>query len=206
MTDSSLPRLTDPAAVAQQLLQRAHNRDGLPEIAIGTLFLLTAALEYAQTILPRRSLGFDAAVIAFATGIPAAMFATPRLIRWARHRYLLDRVGYMQPKPVDRKQLMPAIVAALLMAAVIFLAVHFDLFNDRWILAGTGLFGGLLLTISGRRRRFTIGGILMAAAGVAIGFANVSLEQGFALLFGFTGVLAATSGFIVLRRFLREPL
>jgi hypothetical protein len=41
MTDlSSCLPAGDPNAIAKRLIQRAHNRDGLPEIAVGLSFLI----------------------------------------------------------------------------------------------------------------------------------------------------------------------
>ena len=64
MPNSSSFHAADPHAIAARLMQRAHNRDGLPEIAVGLIFLLSAGLIYAWAVLPPASVGFKAAVLA----------------------------------------------------------------------------------------------------------------------------------------------
>ena len=207
MPDSSLTSpLVDPDAVAKRLLQAAHNRDGLPEIAIGLIFLLVSGLTCAQVRLPRESVGFQAAVLAFSFLIPLLCFGSPWALKWVRSRYLIERWGYMQSQPIGRNQIGIAILVAVLIATALFAFVSRNAQPDRWLLAGTGLFGGALGAWCGRLPRFAIGGLLMAATGIWLAFSGVSPQMGFAILFGFQGLLALISGAVVFLRFLREPV
>ena len=54
---SSLTGSSDPNAMAKRLMQRAHNRDGLPEVAVGLIWLLLSGLIYATIVLPKGSIG-----------------------------------------------------------------------------------------------------------------------------------------------------
>ena len=195
----------DVDAEARRLMQRAHTRDGLPEIAMGLSFLAASGLIYAQVVLPRQSVGFKAAVLAFSLGLPLTIF-TPTVLRWARRRYLMARVGYVEPYPVGRKAIVRGVLGALVFAGVLFGVVPRMAQPDRWLLAGTGLLGGALLAWCGRLPRFVIGGVLMAAVGLLVAFSGVDLQAGFAILFGSLGVLGLVSGGIVLARFLRQPI
>ena len=207
MPDSSFTSsLVDPDTVAKRLLQAAHHRDGLPEIAIGLIFLLVSGLTCAQVLLPRESLGFKAAVVAFSFLIPLLCFGSPWGLKWVRSRYLIERWGYVQSQPIGRKQIGIPILLGLLMATALFAFVSGNAQPDRWLLAGTGLLGGALAAGCGRLPRFVFGGLLMAATGVLLAFSGVSLQIGFAILFGFQGLLALISGAVVFLRFLREPL
>ena len=207
MTNSSsfLP-VGDPNAIAKRLLQRAHNRDGLPEIAVGLTFLVVGALSYAQVLLSRESIGFKAAVLGLALLIPVLCIGTPRTLKWVRGRYLMERVGYVESKPICRRQIGIGITFAVVAAVVLFGVVTQFSQPDRWVLAGTGLFGGAIVALSGQLPRFVIGGVLMAATGMVIAFAGVSLQIGFAVLFGFQGLLALISGGVVFLRFIRQPV
>src|SRR5208337_5298049 len=98
MNSPSIPHAADPDAMATRLTQRAHNRDGLPEIAVGVTFLLVSGLSYAQVALPRGSIGFKVAVIAFSFLVPLLTLGSPRILKWVRRRYLIARVGYVEPK------------------------------------------------------------------------------------------------------------
>jgi len=192
--------------MARRLIQRAHNRDGLPEIVLGVSFLLVAGLTYAQVMLPRESMGFKAAVVAFASLFPILCFASPWVLRWVRTRYLIGRSGYVVPKPISRKQIGIGLALAVLMTVTLFGIAPQLSQPNRWILAGTGLFGGGLAAFCGRLPRFVIGGLLMAAMGITVGLSGVSLETGFAILFGFQGILALTSGGVIFLRFIRGPI
>lgn len=203
---SSLLPVGDPNAIARRLIQRAHNRDGLPEIAVGLTFLLVGALSYAQVLLPRESIGFKAAVLGLALLIPVLCLGTPWALKWVRRRYLIERVGYVESKPICRRQIGIGIAFAAVAAVVLFGVITQFSQPDRWVLAGTGLFGGAIAALSGQLPRFVIGGVLMAATGMVIAFAGVSLQIGFAVLFGFQGLLALISGGVVFLRFMRQPV
>lgn len=205
-SSSSYPPVRDPSAIAKRLIQRAHNRDGLPEIAVGLIFLFVGALSYAQALLPRESIGFKAAVLGTALLVPVLCIGSPWVLKWVRRRYLIDRVGYVEPKPIGRKQIAIGILLSVVMAVALFGVVAQLSQPDRWILAGTGLFGGALAALSGQLPRFVVGGVLMAATGIVIAASGVSLQTGLAMLFGFQGLLALISGGVVFLRFIRQPI
>ncbi|MGD0871781.1 MAG: hypothetical protein ABSB88_19680 [Bryobacteraceae bacterium] len=196
----------DPNVVAGRLMQRAHNRDGLPEIAVGLNFLLAASLIYAQVVLPKGSNGFRLAALAFALLLPSLLFGSLWALQWVRRRYLIERVGYVERRPMGRRQIGLGIAIAALMALAVFGVAPRLSQPDRWLLGGTGLFGGALMAWCGRLARFVIGGAVMAAAGVCVAFAGVSLLMGFTLLFGFQGLVTLVSGGVVFLRFIRQPV
>ena len=191
--------------MAKRLIQRAHNRDGLPEMAVGLTFLVVGALSYAQAVLPRESIFFKAAVVSLSLLIPVLCIGSPQAVKWVRRRYLIERAGYVEFEPIGRRQIGLGIVLAVLVTAAIFEVNRFSQ-PDRWVLAGTGLLGGAIAAFSGRRPRFVLGGLLMAATGMAIAYSGLPLQNGFAILFGLQGLLAFLSGGVVLLRFLRRPM
>jgi hypothetical protein len=195
--------------MAKRLIQRAHTRDGLPEIAIGLTFLFCGALNYAQALVPRGSAGFRAAVVVLSLLIPVLLGGAPQAVKWVRRRYLIERVGYVESKRIGRRGMGMVIGLAAVVAAVVSLAAFGVVTRfaqpDRWLLAGTGLLGGGLAALCGQIPRFVVGGVVMAVAGILIAFSGVSLLMGFAMLFGFTGLLALVSGGVVFFRFMRQP-
>jgi hypothetical protein len=205
---SSVPHAADPNAIAQRLIQSAHTRDGLPEMAVGLTFLLVSGLLYLQVALPRKSIGFIAAVVACALFVPLLIFGLPWILKWVRRRYLVERVGYVQFKPVSRKliglSILIGAVAALALLGIVTGRLPEP--SDRWLLAGTGLFGGALGALCGRLPRFAIAGVIMAATGVLVGFSGVPLQTGFAILYGVQGVVSTVAGGIVFLRFIRQPI
>jgi hypothetical protein len=200
------PPIIDPDAMAKRLIQRDHNRDGLPEIAVGLTFLVIGGLSYAQASLPRESDYFKAAVLGLALLVPALCFGSPAALKWVRRHYLMDRFGYMESRPLGRKQIGIGIAFAILLAMVLFGVVDRLAEPDRWLLAGTGLLGGAIAAWSGQLPRFVIGGVLVAVTGIGVAFSGVSLVTGFAILFGLQGLLALVSGSVVLWRFLHQPV
>ncbi|HMD71832.1 MAG TPA: hypothetical protein VKF41_10840 [Bryobacteraceae bacterium] len=202
--------------MAKRLIQSAHNRDGLPEIAMGLTFLFVGALSLAQVLLPRGSAGFKTAVFGLAFLAPVLCIGAPQAVKWVRRRYLIERVGYVESKPLGRKGMGMMIGLAFVVATVMSLALFAAVTRfspavtrfshpDRWVLAGTGLLGGALAALCGKLPRFVVGGVLMAVAGILTAFSGVSLQIGFAMLFGFTGLLALVSGGVVFFRFIRQP-
>jgi len=203
---SSLPRLDDPNVLAQRLIQKAHNQDGLPEIVMGITWLLISGLIYAQFALPHGSIGFKIAVLTLAIFGPALILGTPAALKWVRRRYFIERVGYVQHKPAGRKQIGFGILGVVLVAGVLFGVVPRLSRPDGWLLAGTGVFGGAIVALGGRLPRFLVNGALMAATGMILACSGVSLDRGFAILYGFEGVVCLVSGGVVCRRFMRQPL
>jgi hypothetical protein len=196
----------DPDTIAKRLMQRAHNRDGLPEIAVGLTFLVVAAFSYAQVLLPRESIAFKAAVIALALLIPVLSMGAPWALKRVRRQYLIERVGYLEPKSISRRHIVIGTTIAVMAALVTLGFMTESSQSDRWVLAGTGLLGGALAALSGQLPRFVVGGVLMAATGIVVASAGVSLPAGFAILFGFAGLLALVSGGVVFLRFVRQPI
>jgi len=196
----------DPDAIARRLIQRAHNQDGLPEIFAGLSFLIIGSFSCAQALVAPRSIPFKAASIALSVLIPVLCIGSPLALKWLRRRYLIHRFGYVASQPHGRKQIRMRITVAVVVAIALIGLVTLLSRPDHWLLAGTGLFGGVLAAMAGQRARFVIGGAIMAATGIILAFYQVPLQAGFAILFGFPGVLALLSGAVVFTRFIRQPI
>jgi hypothetical protein len=189
--------MLDPNILATRLLQRAHNRDGLPELAAGTILLLAAGLIYAQAVLPRATFGFRAAVLAFAFGLPLFTIGARPLFNWVRSRFFLERYGYVRPRPQPRTLrafLLPGLAAVAVIAVAAF---AFPPPGTR-LVAFTGVAGGLLLALAGRLPRFLIGGTITAAAGIWLAFSGLTLAAGMAALFAIQGAGSVLSGAVTL--------
>lgn len=213
MTDSgsqpvtASPAVQDPGRLAQRLMQRAHNQDGLPEIVIGVFSLFVSALMTAQLYAAKGSVLEKTLALAMVVIITPSILVLRQIIKWFRRRYLIAREGYFESRPSRARKIRIALGitggAAVLFCFVIA-AKRGMVPPDRWLLAGTGVFAGLLAALNGQSSRFAVEGLLMAVAGVAIGYSGVSLTAGLALFFGITGAMTLISGVSVLRRFLRR--
>jgi uncharacterized membrane protein len=74
-----------------------------------------------------------------------------------------------------------------------------------WILAGTGIGGGALLILAGRQPRSVVSGVLMAATGIVLAFSGISLQPGFAILYGVIGLLLFVSGTVAFLTLITKP-
>jgi hypothetical protein len=208
MNDSS-PRFLDesPDAIADRLMQKAHNQDGLPEIAIGLTFLVVAGLQWLQVAYQPGSPEYKLAWWGYMLLIPAVILGSQWAIKMVRRKYLIERVGYVEYKPVNRKRFWAVIGIAFVVACAMAFAIAARRLPPRsWLLAITGIGGGVLAIQSGRLPRFVVGGVLMAATGLFLVLIRVSLEVGFMILFGAMGLLSLVSGCVVFLLFMRRPV
>jgi hypothetical protein len=209
MTKSSFRLFEEnPDGIANRLMQKAHNRDGLPEIAIGLTFLTVAALMGMQMAFHPGSPAYRTAVLALMVLVPALMLGSQWAIKKVRRQFLIETVGYVQLKPVNRRRIGILIGIAFVIAVAAIIAAYLGRGSfppAAWFLAGTGIGGGILLAVSGRSPRSVMGGVGMAATGIVLAFSKVSLEVGFAILYGVIGLLLFVSGSVVLLLLLRKP-
>jgi hypothetical protein len=195
-----------PDALASRLMQKAQNQDGLPEIAIGLVFLTVAVTMWMQVAFHPGSLPYRAASLVLGLLVPALILGSLWAIKQVRRRFLIGKVGYVELKPLNRRRAGMAMGFAFAVAVVAAIAASKGSFPPAsWVLAGTGIGGGLLAALSGRIPRFVVGGVVIAVTGLLLAFSRVSLDVGFMILYGSMGVLSLVSGCTVLLLFLRKP-
>ncbi len=125
-------------------------------------------------------------------------------IKWVRRRFLIERIGFVELKPVPRELRFIVTCVAFVVAAAMAYGVYLRAVPPSgWMVAGTGMAWGLLAVYEGRLPRYVIGGVLMAVVGICLGFSGVSFEMGSLILYGSMGMLSLVSGCVVLLRFVR---
>jgi hypothetical protein len=203
----SLPK--NPDAAARHLLQRAHNQDGLPEIAVGLFSFFVAGMNYGLAVLSPGTLPYKADALCQAIVIPfmGVVLCLPSTWAWIRRRFPAEKFGYVRREPMGKRKV--GIQVALFLGVAVLALVtipHLPKSGawEHWLPALTGVFGGALAAFSGGSLRFVLGGLLMAGAGILVSFQGLPLEMGFAVFFGFVGVLALVSGAIVFSQFMRR--
>ena len=195
---------TNPDAAARLLMRRAHNRDGLPEISIGAVLVTTAFLIWLQVAYPRGSFAYGASSWGMTLLVPLMIGGTQWAIKYVRRRFLVEKVGYVRLNPVPKRPLIIAACIAIVLASAMAGFVHLGVLPPNgWMIAGTGMAWGLLAAYAGRLPRYVIGGALMAAVGIFLGFSRVSFETGSLILYGSMGMLSLVSGCVVLLHFVR---
>jgi hypothetical protein len=202
------PVMEDPDRLAGRLIQRAWNRDGLPEIAIGLFFLFMSAVFGAQHFLEKGWPVFRAMPVALVLIFPLT-FLMPHAVKWTRNRYLIKRTGYVEVKPpsVKGRARMASIAALIAIVAVVAVVVairNLAPLSSRWIVAGAGVFCGVLLPVCGRELRFVFSGAVVAVTGILLGIYDADFGIGWTILYGVGGAITVISGTVVLLRFLRD--
>ncbi|MGO9340717.1 MAG: hypothetical protein ACLPY1_24850 [Terracidiphilus sp.] len=201
----------DPQAIACDMIQRVHNRDGLPEIYTGLNLLVFSAVNWFNGLMAisveRIVLVCGSAIIGIVMSI-ASGWALKRI----RNRYLVARTGYVALK-TDRSRLALVVGLAFVVAVVTVVAMRFLVMgkapfavSDRWLMVLLGVAVGLFQPIAGKLPRFYVTGALAAVAGIALAFSNLSLDFSIAVFFDSVGIVALITGGVALHRFLREPV
>lgn len=192
----------DPDAAARRLMQRAYNRDGLPEIVIGVIFLTTACVLWLPEVFPRGGWIGPLGLMFFVAPMSGG---APWLIRKLRRRFLIEKAGYVEFKPANRGRLAVILSVAFVLGGLAAFALSKGAMPPAsWLVAGVGIWGGAFAAYAGKIPRFVIGGAIMAVVGIAVGLSRVSLGMGQAILYGVMGVLSLCSGVVVLVIFLRK--
>jgi hypothetical protein len=199
------PAMEDPDRLARRLIQKAHNRDGVPEIAIGLFFLSVSALFAAQHLLEKEWPAFHATPVA----ILPLIFLVQRSVKWARNRWLIERTGYVEMKPPSLKRRMLAasigMVVAVIAGAAGAAAVRAHISNtSQWVLIGSGVLGGILFPVCGRALRFVLNGAVVAVTGILLGLYNAGYDTGWVVFYGVAGAITVISGTVVLIRYLKQ--
>ena len=201
----SRPFDENPDLTARRLLLKGHNRDGFPEIAIGLCFLITAFSMWLQVAFQPGSLPYREAALILGVLVPAVGLGSMWAIKKVRRHFLIEQEGYVKLKPPNRKRLVIVGAFSFLIAVAMVVGIYKRALPPAsWILAGTGIGGGVLAARAGRLPRYVVGGAIMAATGILVALSRVSLEKGYMILYGSMGILSLLSGCVVLLLFLRR--
>lgn len=196
---------TDPSVAARRLMQRAHTRDGLPEICVGATLLTAAFLIWLQVAYPKGTFAYGASAWGMILLVAPMIGVSQPFIKWVRRRFLIEKVGYVELKPVPKKLLVVTTCVAVTVAVAMAYGVYRQAIPPgSWMTAGTGIAWGLLAAYAGRLPRYVIGGCFMAVLGICLGFCKLSFEVGSLILYASMGILSLLSGCVVLLLFLRK--
>jgi hypothetical protein len=131
---------------------------------------------------------------------------SPWAIKKVRRRYFIEREGYVDFGPVNRRRIALIFGIAFVVGAVTAIVLRKGSMPPAsWFLAGLGIWGGALAAYAGKTPRFVIGGGVIAVVGIVVGLSKVSLGAGEAILYGITGMLSLASGVMALLLFICKP-
>jgi hypothetical protein len=196
---------TDPDTLARGMVQRAHHRDGLPEIFAGAGLLIGSGMCWSDT-LPPGSRARVVCGIASLLLVMAFTLASGWLMKWVRQRFLLERVGYVRMK-ISRRHRALSLVVAFVVGIVTALGIwHMRSAEPaKWLVVIVGAMAGLFMVAVGRLPRFWLTGAFSLIASLAIASSRLSFSAGLGTYFDLVGVLEMIVGAAVLFRLLHQP-
>jgi hypothetical protein len=184
--------------------------DGLPEIAIGFIFLAVGLLFSWQAAVPERSPWKALASLGLPILIVGGLWVTRWLVGAAKARLTYPRTGFVAyPRPSRRRRVVTLLIGLLLGAGVsallvrVLTAANLDTLSFTFPLQG--FFVGLLIAFIGQGLiRFYVVGGFTALLGIALAAAALPEEPGSAIFYGLLGLALVTSGGITLWRYLQQ--
>lgn len=186
---------------------RYWNIDGLPEVGIGVVWVLTSALCLLPVYIPERWRAFPA--VAMMIVIPLATMMLGRMVKSLKRRTTAPRTGYVEPrKPSGRTRLLAGAVGLAIAAGMAFLvtargASNFELYMTPLL----GLITGGAFFVMGIKQgepRLCGVGVFSGVLGILVALPGWSVELTLGSYFGILGLALLISGSRRLRSFLRE--
>jgi hypothetical protein len=199
--------MDDPLLDAKARVQRYWNVDGLHEIAIAILFLLTAVIVWAGDSASLPKFWRGAAGVAFPIVLMGGIFLEPSVVRAIRNRLTFPRTGYVAfGKAPVRQQGIAGVLAFCVAVAVAVLLARSSVEDlQGWLAPALSVLLGGFTVWMGRRYglpRFLAVAVFSVAAGFAIGAAGLPLSESMAAYWLAMGVAMLTSGTLALLHFL----
>ncbi len=182
--------------------------DGITELVAGLAFLLVALYLLAERAFRSSALGrvFD---LALPILVVVLAFATLRVVRAAKDRYVHPRTGFVSfPRKHQTRlaKIANALAAFVVAALFVFLVSHTPSLRT-WIPAFTGALFAISFLVAGRRVdlvRLPIEGLACAAAGVLLSVMALDRDVATALLFGWLGAVLVVGGLVGFIGYLRH--
>jgi hypothetical protein len=204
------PMSTDPIQNAQKRAFQYWYVDGTFEFSFGSISLLLAAYFYAQRLWAEAWFG-SLLTAMFILILFGGGWLVRRLVMSMKERITFPRTGYItfrREKSSKRltKGLLLGLAAAITSSTMTFLLLNRPPSFD-WTTAATGLMFCIVIAYLGVRTslaRFFINAVVSLAAGVALGFANLSEGLGLTSFYGILGLALLVVGGLSLWQYLRQ--
>ncbi len=206
--------MTDVLTQAKSRLQRYWNVDGLHEIAIAILFLITAGWSWGEKAAPQSRLWKGVFAVGFPLVLCGGILMEGRAVRAVRERLAYRRTGFVEfRKPSRRIRAISAVTGAIVAVLIaLFVAKQGTERLERFWVPGLGSLVGLFLVRvgwAGGTLRFVSLGAASVVAGALIGYAGLGISPGMSVYYAAIGGLFLVSGGMTLRRYLKiapEPV
>jgi hypothetical protein len=200
--------MIDALSDAKARVHRYWNIDGLHEIAISVLFLLTAAWVWAGD-LPSLGRVWKAALsVTFPLMLCGGILAEGKVVHAIRLRMTYRRTGFVEFRQPSRQLRAGSGVAGSVAAVLlVILITRNNAANiESWWVPGmgalVGFFSGWLGLTQGPRRFLLVAAVSVITGG-AIGYAGYEMNTGMALYYLVMAVTLLLSGGVTLWHYLR---
>jgi hypothetical protein len=200
--------MTDALLEAKGKVHRYWNVDGLHEIAIACIFLLTAGWVWASDISPAGSVWRAVLSVSFPIMLCGGIMGEKRVVAAIRQRLTFRRTGFVEfRKPSPRQRAVSAVFGvAVAIALTVIVAQRGTAALEEILAPGmaalVGLFMGWLGFFHGPRR-FVAVAAASVAAGLAIAYARLDMSAGMAAYYAAMGAVLLGSGVFTLWQYLR---
>lgn len=199
--------MNDPLRLAETRLQRYWNVDGLHEIAVGLIFVLTALWIWATDIAVLPPAWKHALSASFPFLLWGVIFGAGFAVKRIRRNLTFPRVGFAEfRKPSGARRWVAAAVGAFIAALIAAASVrNRPVHIERWLTAIMGCALSLFLcqiTARAQLPRFYLLAAVCAVAGVAISLAHTPPSLAMAIYFSILAAATLASGAVTLWRFL----
>lgn len=200
--------MIDALTDARSRVHRYWNVDGLHEIAISVLFLLTAAWVWAGDMASLSRTWKGVLSVTFPLMLCGGIMAEGKVVKAIRMRLTYRRTGFVEFRQPSRRTRVWSGVAGCAVAVLLasFIARNGADWVETWWVPGlgalVGVFAGWLGWTQGPRRFLAVAAVSVAA-GAAIGLAGYEMNAGMAIFYLVMGVTMLLSGGTALWQYLR---
>lgn len=200
--------MVDIEKIEKRTVQSFYD-DGLPEIALGLIFLLLGGYFFAQAVAPEGSALGSALSVLFFLIIVSAGFLVSRILRFLKRRITYPRTGYVafkKKEPSSKRRAATMIVGGIIGAAIAALygispsfKTLFPAVNGLLLAVAVLLFAGKVGLV-----RFYILSAASAVIGFAVTASGIGDIKGISLYYGLFGAALILSGLVALVAYLRK--
>ena len=192
----------------QQAIQRPQlywNRDGIPEIVMGALWIVWSVTVALPVLFPRSRIAMITFGIFVVTIVLSGVFMG-RVIVWWKERVTFPRTGYFEPRKPKNSHKLAAWAAAVIVAIAFAMVVRFSGPSIReWLPASMGVVISLVLLRLGwrmeSRRLMSLSPMVAAAAFATLPLGGGEISTSAVLLCA--GLICVIDGMMVHRSYLK---
>ena len=193
----------------EQRVKRYWFKDGIGELAVGGLLVVTGLYFAGHEWLPPNSLARTLLDSSLSIVVIVGLLVTRWLINLLKTRLTYPRTGYVEYFPSQKntpsRRILTAAIAIGVSMLLVFIGRVVGSFN--WLSGFMGLVAGVIFFLTQARgggNRFYVLGCFSIILGLVLSFSRLSESYSLGLFDGLIGVAAMISGGLTLARYLHD--